>query len=1319
MSSERIGSLLDSHLRLRLADLSSGDFERFFLHFFSAGISLEIIRNGAPVSRRIIEATTYAAGSGREQDGIDLMAKVEGGETWVFQCKRRKSWNVSRTELAIEKAKQFQANHYFLLVACDPHKDVQTLIDAHPKWSFWNLDKICSEFRLRVPKEQQPKVLYFLSREELQRFAPYTTGAFISPAEYFAAAQRANHSFHHRYGLVGREKELKKIRQFTTEATDKVLVVSAKGGEGKTRLLFETTEFVAREKPDTEILFLNPHSSADIPVDLWDRSRPRLLLVDDAHRIERVSHELLTCVRESEATKLILATRPQGNEALDARLLEHGFRDWPAFELASLKKADVTTLARDALGPTMAVNAEALVSRTGQSPFLTALAGDLLRRKQLRWDDWSNDREFRSAVFRSFEKDNLSHLAPTDQQHGGQLLRIIALLAPVDADPVFHSNVATCLGISAVDAEALLQRLQAAGAVSAQARKLRIIPDLFSDFLVFDTAFVPKHRLPTLARSVLTEFKEQGPALLRNLAEATWIARSESIPRDDLLRPLLEAEFARFDRLDHFEQGHVLEHWATFSIYLPKESLELAQRALARAGPGGAMRDDDGIRSPGYLRSWIPALVKPVAKWHDEYRHQTLDLLWTLGIDTPKGILGVNQNHPWAVIAEVLKFEPRKPIAIVESALTWAEGWVRRDNVQGLLGSRLAILHTLLAPCFARQVEFTSWEGRTVRWWHVGVDVARTTPLRDRALGIIAWVIEHGSWRARLDAVGALEPALRRVAGMETDNAAHPDKLRSEWRPERLKALALLSRLLELESHPFVRLGVRRLLWRDLAYEEDAEFAERARAVVRTVREDFDLDLAAVLTSHGHFEFIEELGPPRAKEIAGKIEERWTEKIRAMAQQFIAHCPTAESAVARLEVTVAAAEEASETVFVGRFFPTLAEIDPTYAEALAREFLRAEATTKIAVHWHNLLYGFTEPAIPARLIFEAQRNPRTAIRAGIIQFLRFRARKGPGLSPEEKWIVEALAANAELAEVATMVDLVAWVNASDVAWAYSLLEKLPLAEFARRHTSEILRALVPYEAREVDPPLTTVQHALRAMVDVAELPLDGAAREFTQLAERYPRAMYDFVLERLKHYESLPDETRYDAVPGGYRLSFRLNRLAQDPDFAAICDFLWEKANSDPATKNHFNWRRLFQALVIEQEVYWRPKLLAAIDRATTLDAIYHLIQLIHFEGSLVIFRMPEVAAAFLRRAEAVGGVDGFKEMRSNLYHATGPGGRGYTNGELNKDDDYVEAEAIKAAEAHATDPVLGPFFRWIVEREKHDREWNRRRFALDVESED
>jgi len=97
------------------------------------------------------------------------------------------------------------------------------------------------------------------------------------------------------------------------------------------------------------------------------------------------------------------------------------------------------------------------------------------------------------------------------------------------------------------------------------------------------------------------------------------------------------------------------------------------------------------------------------------------------------------------------------------------------------------------------------------------------------------------------------------------------------------------------------------------------------------------------------------------------------------------------------------------------------------------------------------------------------------------------------------------------------------------------------------------------------------------------------------------------------------------------------------------------------------------------------------------------------------VFREPDVTRAFLQRANELAGLTGIKEVRSDLYSSCGPQTRGYTAGELDKEDDYVEAEAAKAAAAHQNDAVLAPLYQWIVEAEQRDKAWNRARIAAET----
>jgi len=1321
MSDSSVVQQLDQHLRLRLADLDAAAFERFFLGFFNSGISLVIERSGERVQRQVIEANTYAAGSGRAQKGIDLIAKMQGGETWAFQCKRHKSWNVQKTKKAIADA-TYPAQHYFLLVACDPHKDVQDEIDRHPSWSFWNLDRICDEFRQRVPKNRQPQVLTFLSPDELKRFAPYATDALVPAKDYFEQTQKSPHSYHHNYPLVGRAEELTQLEAFAFDKKAKVLKISAKGGEGKTRILWEFAKRLESAGGNIEIRFLNPHSTGDLTLALWDKNTPQIIVVDDAHRLERVSHELLVRVAQASSTKLILATRPQGNEALEERLREHGFRGITTIDVSPLGKTNMVNLAEEALGPENRVHAKELYRLTGGSPFLTTMAGDLVHRSKLHWGQWHSDSDFRAAVFRSFESDNLLGLAGSDQKLGARLLRVIAMVAPVAPDAVFYERAAVCLGVPRVEVEAMLQRLQAAGIVSVEKNNLRVIPDLFGDFLVFNTAFDPKHRLPEFARTVLEQFAPQAAALLRNLAEASWVAGTETIGRNELLRPLLQAEFHRFEASSFFERGQTLEKWAEFSVFIPKESLELASKSLelttaSRGTPSELQLDEDGdgINSHRYVKGWIPGLLKPIAMWHDQYRAEALDFLWQLGLNTPLEIIGGAKNHPWSVIAQVVEFKPRKPIAVIEAALKWVEELVQRPTVISEIERTGAILTTFLGPCFERFVDYSEWQGRSVHWWSAPVDIERTAPLRDRALDILRQLVDHGSWRVALSTVQVVERALHRVAGVETSRVKNAEKFREAWREERLKALILLERILDKHSEILVKFTVRQSFLRDIAYEEDIEFSKAARVVLTKIVETTELRVITVINSQGYFEFAEEMGAPSTTSARDKMENRWDEYVERIADEVLGIHSQAVDVVTYLERLGDLCISAGFTPKFGELFSAISRHHPVRATSIIRVLIGSDSDFQLSAAWHQLLYDLSDQDEVLPLLSEAAVHTRSEVRGGVIDFFRFRNRKNMTLNDSEREILEQMAANAHTDEIVSFVRLVQWTGESCAEWSFRLLGMLRLGDLGPQANGEILAALNPHGVRDTIPPLATVQHALGSLVRVPKIEVDHYGGGWERIVKLYPRAVYDFVLSRAEFYEQSRPKERYQVLPHDILARFRIDGLATERDFPAICSFLWEKLYASRDTFMEHTWLELFQGIVIEYEQYWWPQLKAAIAATSSLDRLRVELEILHFDGSMIIFGNPAVARMALEKALDLDGTKGYERIRTVLYVISGPQGRSFKNGELDEKSDYVEAAAIEAANEHAKDSILGPFYRWIVEIERHEREQNRRRYQADM----
>jgi hypothetical protein len=226
---------------------------------------------------------------------------------------------------------------------------------------------------------------------------------------------------------------------------------------------------------------------------------------------------------------------------------------------------------------------------------------------------------------------------------------------------------------------------------------------------------------------------------------------------------------------------------------------------------------------------------------------------------------------------------------------------------------------------------------------------------------------------------------------------------------------------------------------------------------------------------------------------------------------------------------------------------------------------------------------------------------------------------------------------------------------------------------------------------------------LKQLVSVEDLDLFEHSREWNALAEKYPREIYELVRERIAYATSgnAPDD--YSPVPSGYRREFDLSAITREPDYPAICDELWSRI-SDPNAPGAYAWMRLFQAVVIEDSALWPARMLDAVAHAESEAALWWLAQLLRFEGSLIIFHFPEITRAFLTSARILGGGDLCQKMRVELHSGCGPQTRSYTNGILDKETDYVEAEAGRAAESHASDELIGPFYRWIVEVEQKER---------------
>jgi len=264
-----------------------------------------------------------------------------------------------------------------------------------------------------------------------------------------------------------------------------------------------------------------------------------------------------------------------------------------------------------------------------------------------------------SSVDMSFENLNIEISNPSlnrIEKCPKGLLRLLALLAPAALDPEFTEAAARCLGCTLFAFESHLVRLRQSELVAGRDDGMRIVPDLFADFLVYDSCYEPTHKKPGFVRQILQEFSDCSSGVAsQSLGSNLDCEGKQDFRTKTFSRPFVEQEYHRFESSDYFNRAQILQHWSNFSIYLPAESLRLAKLAVGLKSSGDDSNEvqapfkiPDTIDSLDYVCHQLPALLKPVAKYHQKLSPRCTQ--FSVGIGMTKGWVR-NRDHPWEAIA--------------------------------------------------------------------------------------------------------------------------------------------------------------------------------------------------------------------------------------------------------------------------------------------------------------------------------------------------------------------------------------------------------------------------------------------------------------------------------------------------------------------------------------------------------------------------------------------------------------------------------------------------------------------------------------------
>lgn len=1290
--------------------------EEFVARFLSAGVSLVIDGPEGTGERKILRAFRSDKTGGVSQQGIDVIAKVEGGETWGFECKlyaRGKSkWNLEDSKNVVEKA-TYSADRYFLIaVAKNVQREAIEYIENLENWEFWDADTLSSQFLSRVRLEDGLLILeeFFDRDAAVECYGLLRDDVLVTAAQFFASTRKSDRPFNHLTKLVGRRDVVEAIHQFVETSPKKVLLIPARGGEGKSRVLNEfADEFVVRH-PGTELRFVNPLASPNAA----DSSLGYLLkkgvvvVHEDAHRTETIRQRILGSIAAEESAKIIITTRPRGIDAVRSVLRDCGIgvdEIEPLAPLRHLTVSEMTELASEALGKDPEIEPCILARWSDKSPLVCVVGGNLIRDRKLSPRDIPDNETFRNEVLARFEEQNLDTLAHRGARRREwleTLLRTLAVLAPYPDNPDTRKALANFLGVKGSSLEKLFSELEASELISKTKDGWRVGPDLFADHLVFISC-IRESRASSFCEEIIGPFgAEHFPNLLRNLSEAEWRYRSKGSGEVDLTAPLWKIFTEQFRGNPFWNRREMLESWSAFSVFLPERSIELAKLAMdLKTAP------EDEISKKFFLSAAdhrgvierIPAILKPVAIYHPDHQSETLDLLWRLGNGwSPPAEYRIRESddHPWVVIGKAATFALEQPVDSVEGVVRWLGSRLNDPRMVETIDHPTSFLSLVLEPIFQVIIERSIWEEMSVIFQTVPLCVEATASARNAAFDIIESKIIPRTEIATLNAI----PVLNAAASFR-ESISNVKLDRSAWRPSRLRAIELLRTCSETWKTEFVRFAVWQALAGKIAYEDDVIVVECAKTILRGIPRDSVLDLAlSTLGNDGNLLLEENSGHESDYTNRWK---RWKDFHPKVAAQLLEEVPDSEDLLDRLSNFDREARLRGYVPNWGPLLGGLVAASGALAEAaIARCF---KNDNSFLDHQFGTLYFAHPESGMAKWddrIAAAFRSQKTGLQRSALSTLQW-TKEPPGPKASDA-IVELLNSDIETDKDLAVQGLSESLSMG-LEWAGRFLDFVPYAALSDSSFGMLVSNLVrggDYRNSYLDfGKLRPILARIETLPEIHHDPYPGFLRIVSQIS---PRETYELIRRRIERFErNYRGDSGYRFHPVPYALhQWRIPGLELDSTFPEIVTMLAEKVRSIDGPSRSY-WQDLFRSAVLLNDPDAGISVLRSwLGETGEPETVSEIADIFSIRDAGLIFSETEFIREILGKAATFGGDDETR-VRFRLYPRSG--GRSYSNGMLDSKYHWILEDARKAASANANDPILKAFYEQIVRSEERDGE--------------
>lgn len=605
--------------------------------------------------------------------------------------------------------------------------------------------------------------------------------------------------------LRGRQTTLSDLDSFLKDKTKRIAVLPGRGGIGKTKVLRDWS----RARTGWKVLWVSQHgvwhvgTAGEIPAE------DTVVIADDAHHYKDLDKliSLVSSQTGKQSLKLIIATRPSGLAYVDellARLADdNSIVRYKT--LRPLSRSATAEISKEMLGSEYASLADRLAEVSKDTPLITVVGGKLIARGQITPDLLANDREFRQIVFSKFGEECSGQL-PSGVRSKNELLEVIAAVQPVDDQGEdFVTRASVFLSLRPDQIRRGLDVLEQTEVLIRGGGKLRIVPDLFADYLLETASVSSNGTVNGFADAVFINFEETHLSnLLKNFAELDWRITQQG-DESRLLDNIWSSILTRFRQQDAADRSHFLHMARDIVVFQPGRVQKLIQIAMDDPVPP--------VNKYGILRSTQQDVLVELAPllgatiFNEKTSTDAFDRLWLLTQNDSEGVSGPAQR----TLKEAIGYRKYKHVMFNERILGLVEK--RADDVSSYQTSFTPL--NLLDELLDREVDTTDLKGRAFSISALPVNYQITKDLRERALRAINHALHAGEPRIAVQAARSLGSVLAEFRPKFRQGVTEAEQA---WQDaERLGVLDLLSNRLKA-GNISLQLGwkIRRILRRVL-----------------------------------------------------------------------------------------------------------------------------------------------------------------------------------------------------------------------------------------------------------------------------------------------------------------------------------------------------------------------------------------------------------------------------------------------------------------------------------------------------------------------